>query len=252
MPSNDPDWRLVVLIDQFEELFTLSASAELSADRIAFVDNLLYAASIEGGRTIVILTMRADFYGKCASIPQLSVAVSEHQELVGPMAVDELRRASKCPRCLPKAKSSPGWSNFWRTKWAASLVLCRCCNTRWPNCGGSRELGDAELTSSAYRELGGWEGELTKCADEVFAEFKGTPREDLVRQLFLRLVQPGEGTEDTKRLVHWWEFKRDADSEDEEFEQVIRRLVDSRLITSDDLSVRTMGNYADATLEVVQ
>jgi hypothetical protein len=57
-----PGMRLVVVVDQFEEVFTLCSKGEL---RDALVANLLYAAKVAQGRTLVILTMRADFYGKC-------------------------------------------------------------------------------------------------------------------------------------------------------------------------------------------
>ena len=64
LPENAPDMRLVVVVDQFEEVFTLCRKEEL---REALIRNLLYAAKVAQGRTLVILTMRADFYGKCAA-----------------------------------------------------------------------------------------------------------------------------------------------------------------------------------------
>ena len=59
--------RLVVLVDQFEEVFTLCEDA---AARQALFDNLLYAATVADGQAIVVLTMRADFYGKCGLYPR--------------------------------------------------------------------------------------------------------------------------------------------------------------------------------------
>ena len=88
--------RVLLLVDQFEELFTL---CEDDALRQAAIDNLLYATSVAAGRTIVVLTMRADFYGKCAAYPELAATVSSHQELVGPMTEHELRRAIEKPAC---------------------------------------------------------------------------------------------------------------------------------------------------------
>src|SRR5262249_5731 len=120
MPANDPDWRMVVFVDQFEEFFTLNPGdttgaapgvappAGFSADRIAFLKNLLHASSIENGRTIVILTMRADFYGKCSAFPELAAAISRHQELVGPMSSDELQRAIELPAKFCGSDIEPG------------------------------------------------------------------------------------------------------------------------------------------------
>jgi energy-coupling factor transporter ATP-binding protein EcfA2 len=86
--------RAVILIDQFEEVFALCQG---TAARQAFIDNLLCAATARGGQTVVVLTMRADFYGKCASHPALAAALSDHQLLVGPMTQDELQRAIEQP-----------------------------------------------------------------------------------------------------------------------------------------------------------
>ena len=71
--------RLVVLVDQFEEVFTLCTDEAMQRD---FIDNLLYAATVAGGRTIVVLSMRADFYHRCAAYNGLAAALSDHHYLV--------------------------------------------------------------------------------------------------------------------------------------------------------------------------
>ncbi len=100
-----PAARLVVLVDQCEEVFTLCDEEKA---RKAFFDNLLYAATVSDGRTIVLLTMRADFYGKCAPYPALSAAMSGDQLLVGPMTEAELRRAIERPALLAGGEFEPG------------------------------------------------------------------------------------------------------------------------------------------------
>jgi hypothetical protein len=97
LPDNASDVHLVVFVDQFEEVFTLCDKNEL---RQALVTNLLYAAKVAQGQTLVILTMRADFYGKCAANVELAAAMSDHNFLVGPMTDDELRRAIERPTQL--------------------------------------------------------------------------------------------------------------------------------------------------------
>jgi hypothetical protein len=88
---------LVILVDQFEEVFTLCRNEDL---RGVFIRNLLYAAKVAQGQTWVILTMRADFYAKCAANADLAAAFSDHHVLVGPMTDDELRRAIERPTQL--------------------------------------------------------------------------------------------------------------------------------------------------------
>jgi hypothetical protein len=103
--NEPPARRLVVLVDQSEEVFTL---CEDEAARQALFDNLLYASTVAEGQAIVVLTMRADFYGKCGSYPALAAAMSDHQLLVGPMTEDELRRAIERPALLAGGKFEAG------------------------------------------------------------------------------------------------------------------------------------------------
>ena len=267
MPENDPDWRLVVFVDQFEELFTLNvpdSSADpsdarrsaLSLDRVAFVKNLLHAAMIPNGRTIVILTMRADFYGKCASFPELAEAVSDYQKLVGPMDAEELRHAVEYPALLSGAEIESGLVDLLVeevTGQSGALPLLQyALKELWDE---SQTRGTGKLTTEAYRELGGWKGALSRRADKVLEKFRQTPQEKLCRELFLRLVQPGEGTDDTKRLVRWEELQVSDPVEVEALEQVVRALADERLITTgtDDLAGGENDNHlvAGGTIEVI-
>src|SRR5262249_2417510 len=81
--------RLVWVVGQFEEVFTLSCEQE----RAMFLQNLLDAAAVPGGSATVVLTMRADFYPQCAAEPGLSQRITSNQYLVGPMRPEQLREA---------------------------------------------------------------------------------------------------------------------------------------------------------------
>ncbi len=105
LASAPPERRLVVLIDQFEELFTLCRDEGL---RQALLDNLHYAATVVGGQTIVVVALRADFYGKCATYPNFAALLSDHHMLVGPMSPQELRQAIERPAQLVGADLEPG------------------------------------------------------------------------------------------------------------------------------------------------
>ena len=72
--------RLLLIVDQFEELFTLCKDR---AEQQAYVDNLL-AAAVPEGVTTVILTLRADFYARCAEFDNLRLALSQLSELHRP------------------------------------------------------------------------------------------------------------------------------------------------------------------------
>ena len=86
--------QIVWVIDQFEEVFTLCAG---EADRSQFFANILFASSIPGGPCVTLLTMRADFYWKCAAYSELSARIAAQQFLVSPMDADMLRQAIEEP-----------------------------------------------------------------------------------------------------------------------------------------------------------
>ena len=218
--------RTVIIIDQFEEIFTLCNEDKL---RRAFIENVQYASNVVRGKTIVVLTMRADFYSKCASFETLATALSDHQVLVGPMTEDELRRAIQYPAQLLGCELEAGIvevliSDF-NNQPGALPILQHALSELWERRNGRW------LTRDAYQEIGKLEGALEKYANNVFAQFNQSEQQ-LCRQIFLRLTQPGEGTEDTKRRATVKEIIT-AGAKDESIFRVIRSLTDSRLITTE-------------------
>ena len=84
-----PAGAAILVVDQFEELFTQTPAAR----RAEFITSLLTLAKSQDRRVKVIITMRADFWGDCANYPQLADLMQVHQELIGPMSSPELRSA---------------------------------------------------------------------------------------------------------------------------------------------------------------
>ena len=97
--------RVLVLVDQCEELFTLCRD---DAARAAFLRNLHYAAMIPGGRTTVVLTLRADFYARLVQFPAVAQLVQSHQMLVGGMEEHELRQVVEEPARAVGLDVEPG------------------------------------------------------------------------------------------------------------------------------------------------
>jgi len=215
-----------VLVDQSEEVFTLCKD---EATRKALFDNLLYAATIVDGQAIVLLTMRADFYGKCGSYPALAAAMSDYQLLVGPMTEDELRRAIERPARLARCEFEPWLVEMLLQEvedQPGSLPLLQFTLMElWGRREGRR------LTVAAYKAIGELQGAIKNRADDVLGQFDATQR-DLCRRIFLRLTQPGEGVEDTKRRASFGELVP-AGADPVAVEAVIRRLADARLITTE-------------------
>ncbi|ETX05926.1 MAG: hypothetical protein ETSY2_20165 [Candidatus Entotheonella gemina] len=217
--------RLMILVDQFEELFTLCQDDLL---RVAFIENLLHAASAPGGQTIVIVTMRADFYARCAVYPPLAVALSEQQVLVGPMAPAELRRAIEEPARLSGCTFESGLVDMLmedvRHQAGALPLLQDVLQALWERRDGQY------LTQTAYAAIRGVSGALEQRANQLYERFERAEQE-LCRRIFLRLTQPGEGTEDTKRRVSIDELRM-LEGGGADVERVIRQLADTRLVTT--------------------
>jgi hypothetical protein len=226
LPENAPAKRLVVVVDQFEEVFTLCRKDEL---REALIRNLLYAAKVTQGQTLVILTMRADFYAKCAANAELAAAFSDHHVLVGPMTEDELRRAIERPAQLVGCELEAGLVDLLvqdvRHQPGALPLLQHALLELWHKRVGRR------LTVKAYQEIGKLEGALQRRADATLKAFSPAEQE-LCRRTFLRLTQPGEGTEDTKRRASMQELLSLSGKSAAE-EKIIQKLADASLLTTE-------------------
>ncbi|HEX8651154.1 MAG TPA: TIR domain-containing protein [Pyrinomonadaceae bacterium] len=218
--------RVVWVVDQFEEIFTLCNDEK---ERAQFLANLLYAAFIPGGRNAVVLTLRADFYQKCAAYPELSERIAAHQFLVSPMDEKNLKQVIEEPAwhvglefeqglvetILDDIQSQPG----------ALPLLEHALLELW-----ERRRGNL-LTLEAYRESGGVQGAIAKRADAIYDSFT-EEQQAIVRRIMLRLTQPGEGTEDTRRRATMDELVTRA-GDTANVENVAQAMANARLLTTD-------------------
>ena len=215
--------RLFILIDQFEEIFTLCND---EGARRQLIDNVLYATNVAGGRTIVVLTMRADFYGQCASYPGLRAAIADHQSLIGPLSEEELREAIEFPAQLAGGELEPGLMELlladMKGQAGALPFLEHALFKLWEMRDGRR------LTAKAYTEMGRLGGALDAHAEEFFTKTLSVEEQSLCRQLLVDLVHPGEGAADTKKRV-----SLDDVAPTDAVRAVLKKLADARLVTTD-------------------
>jgi len=218
------DARLVLLVDQFEEAFTQCPD---EPRRRLLIDNLVYAATVAGGKVVVVLTLRADFYGRCAVYPELSAALSDHQVLVGPMNPAELRLAIERPARLAGCEFEPGLVETLlrdvERQPGALPLLQHTLAELWERRDGRR------LTFAAYEAIGRLDGALERRANAVF-DALDDGRKGLCQRIFLRLTQPGDGTEDSKRRATLDELVPAGGSADD-VRAVLLALADARLVT---------------------
>ncbi|WP_055536136.1 WD40 repeat domain-containing protein [Streptomyces alboniger] len=226
LADRPPDAELLLVVDQFEEVFTLCADA---AERTRFITALLTAAQAANSRTRVVLGVRADFYARCAQYPDLVQALRDAQLLVGPMTTDELRRAISRPAA--RADCTVEGALLARviadaTGRATVLPLVsHALRETW-----RRRRGSA-LTLSGYEAAGGIRHALAQTAEAVHAGLTGEQRR-LARTVLLRLVAIGEDADATGRRLP----RADLDSLGEDracVGAVVDALARARLITLD-------------------
>jgi len=222
-----PGARLALVVDQGEELFTVCRD---DGERAAFLTALLAAADSPGGRCVVILAMRADFYHRCADYPALAARVAARQYLVSPLGIEGVRRAIVEPARRVGLTVEDGLvdtilSDYDVARQAGALPLLELALLEvW-----ERRQGDM-LTLEAYRAGGGVQGAIAGRAETVYEAF--TPAEQATaRRILLRLTQPGENAEDTRRRVALDELVT-RDAERAAVVEVAQALVDARLLAT--------------------
>jgi class 3 adenylate cyclase len=211
----------LLVVDQFEELFTLCRDEE---ERRAFVEALV-ARSEQGVRVVVAL--RADFYGYCAAYPRLASLLEEHQALIGPMTEEELRRAIDRPAEQVGLMLEPGLAEgILRDvvgQPGALPLLSHSLLETW------KRRSDRLLTLIGYLQSGGVHGAIAKTAETVYREALSEEQQGLARNIFLRLTDVGEHTEDTRRRASIAELSPRPEQRGD-VERVLGILADARLV----------------------
>jgi WD40 repeat protein len=221
LPADD-ETELVLVIDQFEELFT---QVEGEKARVHFLNSLRAALEDPKGRLRVIVTIRADFYDRPLQYEALGELMRRQTEVVLPLSAADLERAIAGPVERIGVTLEPGLAQAIIDdvgEQPGTLPLLQYALTEL----FERRTGRL-LTLEAYTSIGGVTGALARRAEELYQGF--TPEEkEATRQLFLRLVTLGEGTEDTRRRVRRTELGTDP-----HLDTVIGTLGQYRLLTFD-------------------
>lgn len=217
LAQGPPDGALILVVDQFEELFTLCPDGE----RLEFVAALADLAADPGGRTRVVIAGRADFYAHCSELPRLAELLAGANVPVGPLSAEELHEVITRPargagltveralvaKLVADAAGQPG---------ALPLVSHALLET-W------RQRRANVLTVAGYDAAGGIAGAVAQTAESVYQRLAPHQR-DTAREVLTRLVTLGEGVADTRRRAARAELDfPDAD-------RVLRDLAAARLI----------------------
>jgi WD40 repeat protein/DNA-binding SARP family transcriptional activator len=214
--------RAVLVVDQLEELFTACRDED---ERTEFVEALVHAVRERG--VVVVLAVRADFYGRCAAHPELAHLLGANHVLVGPMQYDELRRAIELPaqgaglrleagladRLLADCESEPG----------ALPLLSSALLELWQQRDGRH------LRLADYERTGGVRRAVARLAETAYERLE-PEQQPVARRLLLRLAAEEERGAPVRRRVPLDELDDDA-------RRVLDVLVGNRLLTVSEGSV---------------
>ncbi len=238
-PGGDPATRLtaslgrlrrdrpaLVLVDQFEELFTLVDDEDR---RQGFLERLLALPE----QLPVVITMRADFLGECAPYPNLREVIQTHMALIAPMDTAELRSAMEQQAAAVGLRFEADLSNTIldavKEEPGAMPLLQHALLEMW-----NRRHG-RWLRSSEYRKIGGVQRAIAETADKIYEQVSESERAHL-RDVFVRLTRLGEtgaGEErrDTRHRVQFDELIP-AGGDPAVTRRLVQRLADARLVVT--------------------
>ncbi len=232
-----PGDRLLLVIDQFEDLFSVADEQE----RRRFLLELTDGIKSPDRKLTVLLTLRADFYDRPLLDPGFAEVFVPGVMNVLPMTTDELEAAVVGPAERVGVTVEPGL--------LAALVADTAAQPGAlpPLQFALAELFDrsarATLTLAGYRAIGGLRGILSRRAEALYRQL-GDQEQQVAKQVFLRLVRPGRGTIDSGRRPPLSELA-DLDMDPVALSEVLNAFGRNRLLSFDRDPVT-----GDATVEV--
>ncbi len=226
----NPQKRFILIIDQFEEIYTLSSPSQ----QRRFLELLLNAVN-SSSNFCLVLTLRADFLSYAIDYPQFATALQNANLLLSGMNKEELQRSilkpafqlgvkfeeGLCDKILEDVAESP--EKLPLLEFALTQLWFKQVNTKF--------------THQAYREIGGVEAGLAQYAEQVYTNLSSEQR-SRTKKIFIQLVSiPEDGGEATRRLATREEI-RDWD--------LVILLADKRLVVTN----REMGGDRE-TVEII-
>ena len=226
--------RPLLVVDQFEELYTLCQDPDTRRRFLDVLFEAIDASRLEPAARLA-LTLRADFMGHASAYRPFADALQDHNVILGPMTHEELARAI----ASPAAKQGRAFESGLAERIMGDVgdepgnlpLLEFALTTLW------ERQSAGWLTHDAYEAIGRVEGALAGYADQVYKQLRPEEQE-VARRVFVQLVRPGEGTEDTRRVATRAELGDAA-------WPLVQKLADARLVVTN----RDAGGHE--TAEVV-
>jgi WD40 repeat protein len=223
-PLPELDGPAVVVVDQFEEVFATITDDDV---RNVYLDRLTALTSRVDTRVVVVL--RGDFMGACATHARLAELLGDGTVLVGPMRPEEIRRVVELPARHVGLQSEPGLIEAIMSDMPVAASALPLLSTAlvevWQGRTGST------LTAAAYHRVGGVSGALTRLAEAAFGRLD-EPAQTAARRILVRLADTGEDGVLVRRRVPRRELGNDPATT-----AALAELVNRRLLTAGDTGI---------------
>ncbi|MEV0033706.1 AAA family ATPase [Nocardia sp. NPDC050793] len=194
----------LLIIDQFEELFTVCADERERDEFLALLDR----HATQNDHIAVVLALRADFYARCLDYPILQESLEKRSYLLGPMRVDELAEAITGPAERAGLKLEAGLDELVITELCglgdhqarqsydpgALPLLSHVMAATWQHREGRK------LTIAGYRAAGGVVGSVAATAEQAWSELSD-PQQSAAKDVLLGLVTVARDSRDTRRIA---------------------------------------------------
>jgi len=230
--------KIVMFIDQFEELFTSAVSLQ---EQKQFVNLLVTAVTRPLSPLIVVLTLRADRLERTMRYPQLSALIDAQRITVLPIKdLIDIRIIIEEPASLPDVQLQfedklVGDLLFDVQGQEGALPLLQfALDSLFQHRFGHM------LTVMAYRNMDGLKGALAKHAEETYASLPSDEHRELTRTLFLRLIELNPIEQDDLTLQRRRVFESELELAEREkydlLKEVVEVFVQARLLVADTLA----------------
>ena len=219
---------LLVLVDQFEEIFRYHRQGGRD-EAEAFVSLLLESVRNAGngnhtGNIYVLMTMRSDFLGDCALFEGLPEAINSSQFLTPRMTREQLREAIELPARVFAGEVEPNLVNTLLNDTGTNPdqlpLLQHVLSLLWSEAYERNPTPGIRMSLEDYEKLGGFQDALSNHADQIFNEL--SPEQQVIaRRIFQCLTQRNEYARDTRRPVSVGEVAEVAGVEIEQIAETI-------------------------------
>ncbi|WP_313707867.1 nSTAND1 domain-containing NTPase [Planktothrix agardhii] len=225
--SQVEDSSFIIVVDQFEELFTLCKD---ELQRVNFIQELVKSSSTQK----IVVTLRADFWGECAVYPELRELMETRQALIPPLNIEELGRVIEQQATQVRLRFEAGLRDLMLQDVAgepgAMPLLQHALWQLW------RRRHGRWLLCEEYQEIGKVQEAIAKTADDFYNQLSPQEQEQ-VRNIFIRLTRLDDGFvrseqhRDTRRRVLMGELVP-LGSDAANIKDLVRRLADERLVVT--------------------